>query len=83
MINARNKLLYAFLGFVLCLCIGISLTSATAKIQRIKTEAEIKEKIKRYELKQDYKNTVITKDTVKSNEKRIARLERYVFEKGE
>ena len=33
----RDKLLYAFLGFVLCLCIGIGGKLAAGGLKRIKT----------------------------------------------
>jgi len=45
----KNKLLYAFLGFVLCLCMGIGSKLSVAKIQRFKTPLEKQMMIERHE----------------------------------
>ena len=84
MTKLRERAKYILLGFILCLCMGIGSKLAIAKITRFKTPLEIEEKIKNFKLKQEYKNTVITRDTVKSNAERITRIEKYLFnEKGE
>ena len=75
--------LWILSGIIVGIGISLCLTSATAKIQGFKTPKEKQKTIKKYELKQEYKNAVITKNTVESNAERISRLEKMVFnEKG-
>jgi len=73
---------YILLGAIIGIGITFSFYGVESAITRFKTPLEIEEKVKEHELKQEYKNTVITKDTVKSNAIRITRLERYIFDKG-
>ena len=82
MIKLRDRLIWTLSGIVAGVCISLALTCSYGGITRFKTPLEIEEKVLKYELKQEYKNMAITKDTVESNAERITRLERYIFEKG-
>lgn len=77
-----NKAKYILFGIIIGICISFSFYAIEAKITRERTEAERKEIVQQSKLKQEYKNEVVSKLTMKSLDKRLKRVEKYLFEKG-
>jgi len=78
----NKRLLWTMSGILIGVCITFATNYAVCGLKGFKTPLEKKDTLVKYSLKQEYKNAVVTKDTVKSNAERITRLERYIFKKG-
>lgn len=75
----RTRLFYGVSCLMLGFVLGTATNTAICGLKRIRSESELKEIVEKHKLKQDYINSVITKDTVKNNAKRILRIEQYLF----